>query len=73
MGGSSVTPSTGNVLPGGQITYTIVVTNSGPSAVTGASVADMFPTNITSDTWTTAVTGGATSTLGMAPATSLTR
>ena len=29
--------------PGGSVTYTITVTNAGPSDSTGASVADDFP------------------------------
>jgi len=39
------------VLRGGVLTYTIVVTNNGPSAVTGAVVADTRPTAITAGSW----------------------
>ena len=46
--------------PGGTTTYTVVVTNKGPSAVTGAKVIDTMPAAITSDTWTATTTGGAT-------------
>jgi uncharacterized repeat protein (TIGR01451 family) len=43
--------------PGGSTTYTIVVTNNGPSFVTGATVTDIFPAAITSATWTAAYAG----------------
>ncbi|HEY2413809.1 MAG TPA: right-handed parallel beta-helix repeat-containing protein [Pirellulaceae bacterium] len=48
------------VAPGGTLTYTIVVSNSGPSAVTGANVADLFPPTLTGVTFTTSQSGGAT-------------
>jgi uncharacterized repeat protein (TIGR01451 family) len=48
--------------PGGQVTYTIVVTNNGPSDVTGATVTDAFPAAITSANWTCTPTGAATCT-----------
>ena len=48
-----------SAVPGGSTTYTIVVSNAGPSAVTGASVADPLPAGVTSATWTaTASSGG---------------
>ncbi len=47
-------------VPGGTLTYTIVVTNSGPANVSGATVSDPRPVQIASWTWTCAVTGGAT-------------
>src|SRR5204862_187591 len=43
--------------PGGSITYTIVVTNAGPSDVTGATVADTIPV-LTGVTWTAVATTG---------------
>src|SRR5262249_56154309 len=47
------------VVPGTANTYTIVVSNSGPSAVTGASVFDALPAGVTGATWTeTGSTGG---------------
>jgi uncharacterized repeat protein (TIGR01451 family) len=48
--------------PGGTLTYTITVTNNGPSNVTGATVTDTFPVTITSASWTCTGTGGATCT-----------
>ena len=46
-GGSSITPSTGNVIPGQTLTYTVVVSNTGTGNVTGASVTDPIPADIT--------------------------
>ena len=45
--------------PGESTTYTIVVSNAGPSDVTGASVTDTFPTEL-SCTYTSVAAGGAT-------------
>ena len=59
-GGSSITNSTGSVVPGSSLTYTVVVHNAGPVAVTGAAVSDTLPAGISSDTWTATATGGAT-------------
>jgi uncharacterized repeat protein (TIGR01451 family) len=39
--------ATGNIVSGQQMTYTIVVTNAGPSDSTGASISDMLPTGFT--------------------------
>ena len=50
------------VPPGGSVTYTIVVSNAGPDLANGATVTDILPAAITSATWSTAVTGGATAT-----------
>jgi uncharacterized repeat protein (TIGR01451 family) len=61
-GGSSITPSTGNVTPGQSLTYTVVVSNSGPGNVTGATITDPIPADLTGDTWTAASTGSATAT-----------
>jgi len=44
---------------GGITTYEIVVSNAGPSAVTGATVNDIFPLLITSASWTCTPTAGA--------------
>ncbi|RCS22958.1 DUF11 domain-containing protein [Phyllobacterium salinisoli] len=46
--------------PGGNVTYSIVVTNNGPAAVTGAKVSDPLPAGITTASWTCGdVTAGA--------------
>jgi uncharacterized repeat protein (TIGR01451 family) len=46
-----------SVVPGTSTTYTIVVSNAGPSAVTGASVVDPLPPGVTGGSW---AFGGAT-------------
>src|SRR5262249_35839563 len=47
--------------PGTLDTYTIVVSNNGHSAVTGATVIDSLPTGVTNALWSTsASSGGAT-------------
>lgn len=43
----------------GSVTYTIVVTNAGSNGVTGATITDSFPTQITSASWTCVPSGGA--------------
>ncbi len=46
------------VTPGGPVTYTIVVTNAGPSVVTGAAIDDPVPAQLTGVTWTCVATAG---------------
>ena len=46
--------------PGDVLTYTIVATNAGPSAVFGAPVVDTLPGGLTAATWTCVASGGAT-------------
>src|SRR5262249_48726080 len=46
-------------VPGAALTYTIVVTNAGPSNVTGARVQDALPAPLASFTWTCTPTTGA--------------
>jgi uncharacterized repeat protein (TIGR01451 family) len=60
----AITKSDGvtTAVPGQSVTYTITVTNSGPSDVTGATVADTFPAAIASATWTCVPSGGGTCT-----------
>jgi uncharacterized repeat protein (TIGR01451 family) len=48
------------VAQGALVTYTIVVTNAGPAAVTGATVTDTLPATLTGVTYTAVATGGAT-------------
>lgn len=50
-------------VPGGSVTYTITAINLGPSAVTGATVSDTFPTSL-SCIWTCVGAGGGTCTSG---------
>jgi len=45
-------------LPGQRVTYTITVTNAGPSDITGATVSEPFPPALTGGTWTCATSGG---------------
>jgi uncharacterized repeat protein (TIGR01451 family) len=61
QGGSSTTASLGTAVPGQSITYTIVVTNNGPSDVMGATVGDTFPAGISSDTYTAGIITGTAS------------
>src|SRR4029450_5096902 len=51
--GLSVTKTDGqtSAVPGTSTTYTIVVSNLGPSAVTGASVSAALPAGVTAATW----------------------
>ena len=62
--GGSSNGTTGTVIPGNPLTYTIVVSNTGPSDAPGTVVSDMFPANFTGASWTTAAIGGATDTNG---------
>jgi uncharacterized repeat protein (TIGR01451 family) len=52
------TASPTTVPPGSPVTYTIEVTNNGPSAITGASVTDTLPAALTNASWTCAATAG---------------
>lgn len=60
----SITKTDGvtTVGPGGTLTYTIVAGNTGPQAANGATVADTFPAECTTVSWTCAGAGGATCT-----------
>ncbi len=48
------------VEPGEDVTYTITVINSGPEDVTGATVTDTFPPELTGVSWTCSEAGGGT-------------
>ena len=50
------------VQPNGSLTYTIVVANAGPSAVTGAPVSDTFPAALTVNSWTCVAVAGSSCT-----------
>jgi uncharacterized repeat protein (TIGR01451 family) len=58
----SVTKTDGQTeaVPGHKVTYTLTVTNTGPNAVTGATLTDKLPTDLTGVTFTSTATGGAT-------------
>lgn len=49
-------------LAGGAVSYTIVVSNAGPEAVVGATVADDFDAALTNVTWTCSASAGASCT-----------
>src|SRR5439155_713307 len=51
--------ATGKAVPGTSGAYRLVVSNAGPSSVTGARVTDNLPGGISSATWTAAAFGGA--------------
>ncbi|WP_257385962.1 DUF11 domain-containing protein [Tahibacter caeni] len=53
------TASTNSLVPGGSVTYTITVTNTGAVAADGTTVDDPVPTGIASQTWTCAANAGA--------------
>ncbi|MEZ6115191.1 MAG: SdrD B-like domain-containing protein [Pirellulaceae bacterium] len=46
-----------NVVSGETLTYQIVVTNNGPSSVTGAVISDAFPAELTNVSYTSTTTG----------------
>jgi uncharacterized repeat protein (TIGR01451 family) len=50
------------VAAGAGVTYTIVVSNAGPSAVTGAAVTDTFPAVLAVTSWTCTATAGSSCT-----------
>jgi uncharacterized repeat protein (TIGR01451 family) len=54
----------GSVVPGDRMTYTIVVTNAGPSAVVGARITDTLPVTLSNASW--ACTAGAGTVCGTA-------
>ncbi len=54
------TDGVANVTPGAGVTYTIVASNAGPSAVTGATVTDTLPAPLSGATWTCVGAGGGT-------------
>jgi uncharacterized repeat protein (TIGR01451 family) len=58
----AITKTDGNAsaIAGDRITYTIVATNNGPSAVTGATITDTLPTTLTGATWTCVASTGST-------------
>ena len=61
QGDLSITKTDGKTtqIPGTSDTYTIVVSNSGPSTVVGATIADTFPASFSNITFTAVGAGGA--------------
>jgi uncharacterized repeat protein (TIGR01451 family) len=61
-GGSSATGTTGSLVPGATVKFTVVVTNSGPSNGVGIQIADPVGANanLSNVTYTAVGTGGAT-------------
>src|SRR5262249_36229565 len=53
-----------SVVPGTSTTYTLVVRNNGPSAVSGATLSDPLPTGATSASWAFANASGGGSVSG---------
>jgi uncharacterized repeat protein (TIGR01451 family) len=62
----AITKSNGvtSVDAGSPTTYTITVTNPGPSDAVGATVADTFPATLTGVTWTCTASAGSSCTAG---------
>src|SRR5262249_50753927 len=58
-GGSSSTASVGTAIPGNTITYTIVVSNTGPSDAPATAIADLFSNKLTGISYTATATGTA--------------
>ncbi len=54
------TDNAAGYVQGGTTAYTVTVTNAGPGDVTGATLVDNLPPQVTAATWTAAYTGGAT-------------
>jgi len=62
----SITKSDGvtSVAAGAAVNYSIVVSNSGPGAVSGAPVTDNFPAALTVTSWTCTASAGSSCTVG---------
>jgi uncharacterized repeat protein (TIGR01451 family) len=59
----TVTDGVTTVNQGGAVTYTIVVANAGPGAVTAATVTDNFPATLTVTSWTCVASTGSSCTV----------
>jgi uncharacterized repeat protein (TIGR01451 family) len=57
--GITKTDGSTTAAPGGEVTYTIVASNPGPSNAAGSTVTDAFPASLTA-TWTCVGAGGGT-------------
>ena len=60
----TVTDGLSSAIQGSTVSYTIVVTNAGPSAVTSAQVADTFPAILSGVSWTCVASAGSSCTTG---------
>ncbi len=60
--GVTKTDGVASVVPGLTTTYTITVTNTGPSNSVNATVQDLFPAAVSSTTWTCSASAGSTCT-----------
>ena len=58
--GLSKTDNQTSVFPGQTTTYSIVVNNNGPSAVSGVGIFDEFPDELSGMSWTCTATSGST-------------
>jgi len=58
------TDGSGFFAPGANVVYTVVVTNNGPDAVTGATVSDLTPAGTTITSWSAVFSGGSGNTSG---------
>jgi serine/threonine-protein kinase len=56
----SITDGATTKAPGDSVKYTIVASNTGPSAVTGALVSDIMPSGLSGVSWTCVGSGGGT-------------
>ena len=56
--GITKTNAQGTTVPGTAVTYTIAVTNAGPSAAIAAPVADTFPASLSGVSWSCTATPG---------------
>ncbi|MBI5785678.1 MAG: DUF11 domain-containing protein [Rhodocyclales bacterium] len=56
--GITKTDGLASVVPGAVVSYTVVASNAGPSAATGATVTDTMPAALTNASWSCAASAG---------------
>ena len=61
---ASKTNNLGSLVPGQAVTYTMTITNSGPSAAPAATVTDTFPAGLGGCSWSCSPAGGGTCNAG---------
>jgi uncharacterized repeat protein (TIGR01451 family) len=54
----TITDNRSSILPGQATSYTISLINNGPSAVSGATITDIFPEALTNVTWSCSASSG---------------